>query len=70
MQAMPRLDKSDMQAHINLMREYNGLEPIHAEQEAALNFKACASAGSSAKTGKKPISEPMLKQTDIFPELL
>ena len=69
-QAMPRLDKSDMQAHINLMREYNGLDPIHAEQEAALNFKSGPDAEKAgAKTGKKPISEPMFEQIDIFPKL-
>ena len=69
-QAMPRLDKSDMQAHINLMREHNGLEPIHAEQEAALNFKVGASAKKiAAQLGEKPMSEPKSEQMDIFPNL-
>lgn len=37
--AMPRVDRQTMQSTINLMREHNGLEPIHIEQEAVENFK-------------------------------
>ena len=39
--ANPKTDKSTMQSANNLLREINGLEPIHIEQEAELNFKNC-----------------------------
>jgi len=64
--ALPRVDKATMQAMINLMREQNDLEPIHIEQEAALNFKNHSQAEKpAAGIGDLPMGE----QTDEFPNL-
>ena len=69
--AMPRVSRATMQSTINLMREHNGLEPLHLEQEAALNFKDRADAKNlDAEIGELPMSQPIASLTCEFPNLL
>jgi hypothetical protein len=69
--AMPRVSASTMQATLNLLREVNGLEPIHVEQEAELNFKDRRPAKNiTSKIGDLPMSEPTGEQTEEFPNFL
>ena len=68
--AMPRVSTATMQATLNLMREINGLEPIHVEEEAELDFKDCPTTGKACpKIGNFSIGKPTAEQTGEFPNL-
>ena len=69
--ALPRVSKATMQRTMNVMREQNGLEPLHLEQEAALNFKNGAHTKIfDAEIGKLPMLPPTAQHTDDFPDFL
>jgi len=69
--AFPRVTKETMQATTNLMREINGLEPLHVEQEAASVFKSGPDAKFfAALIGNKPMGEDAGEQTPDFPNLI
>ena len=68
--AMPRVSTSTMQATLNLMREINGLDPLHVEMEAELNFKIGPSNKKiTSEIGDLPMCSPMCLPTDEFPNL-
>ncbi|HXI70291.1 MAG TPA: hypothetical protein VNN22_08035 [Verrucomicrobiae bacterium] len=68
----PRTEKSDMQRAINRLREWNGLEPINIEQEAALSFFKSRHDAKKivAEMGDLPMGEPTGQHTDEFPNFL
>ena len=69
--AFPRVTKETMQATTNLMREINGLQPLHLEQEAAQVFKDGPNAHFfAALIGNKPMGGDVGEQTPDFPNLI
>lgn len=64
--ALPRVSRETMSATTNLMREWNGLEPLTIEKEAFLNFKNHHLAKKSgADLGDLPAGEPSSEQNGL-----
>ena len=66
----PRVSRATMQATINLMRELNGMEPLHVEQEALASFKDGPDARfPGAAVINSTMAGMMAEQTPEFPNL-
>jgi len=69
--AYPRVTKEDMQRTLNLLRENNGMEPIHIIREAEANFFRVQPAAKNfaAAVGKNPTGDETAGPTAEFPTL-
>ena len=66
MEGIAQVSRETMRTTTNLMREWNGLEPIAIEKEAALNFKNRTHAKKlGSDLGDLPTGEPISEQIGL-----